>query len=190
VSADHDLSPEERRELAGLVRTRSLRVSKERPFKLASGRESPYFLDMKPVAMSPRGGALIAKGLFAMVREHEIACVGGMESGAIPLVGMVVLVSAASPSPVEGFYVRKQPKGHGTNALIEGNLKPGPVAILEDVVTTGGSSLRAAKAAADEGADVRAVLAVVDREEGGREEIKAKGIEFAALLRLSEIVER
>jgi orotate phosphoribosyltransferase len=183
------LSVEEIRELAALLRDRSLRVSKERPFKLASGRESPYFLDLKPVAMSARGGALIARGLLGMVRDHDVLCVGGMESGAIPLVAMVVLESARSGGPLEGFYVRKQPKGHGTNALIEGNLRPGPVAILEDVVTTGGSALKAAKAAVDGGAEVRAVLAAVDRGEGGAEELRAKGLDFAALLTLRDIVD-
>jgi orotate phosphoribosyltransferase len=188
MSTGGPLAPAEMAELSAMLKERSLRVSWERPFKLASGRESPYFFDLKPVAMSPRGGALIAKGLLALVREHEVGCVGGMESGAIPLVSLVVLESARGGAPVEGFYVRKQPKGHGTNALIEGNLRPGAVAILEDVVTTGGSAMKAAKAAADEGAEVKAVLAVMDREEGGAQEIRGKGMEFASILRLSDLV--
>jgi orotate phosphoribosyltransferase len=141
--------------------------------------------------MSPQGLALIGPlGLEALRAEGwDVDAVGGLTLGADPIAYAISYASAATSNPVRAFTVRKEAKTHGTGKLIEGPFQPGDgVAVIEDVITTGGSALRAVDAVVAAGGTVRGVLALVDREEGGREAIEARGIEVLSLVRAGEIV--
>jgi orotate phosphoribosyltransferase len=149
----------------------------EREVVLASGRRSTFYVDCKQAVLTAEGhflaGWLIGRVLAA--RAPEVTAVGGLTMGADPLVSATCALSYLGGRPLHGFYVRKEPKGHGTQKWIEGDkaLAAGaPVAILEDVVTTGGSSLKAIERARAHGLEVRLVVALVDREEGGRAEVE------------------
>lgn len=159
----------------------------EREVVLSSGQRSNFYIDCRQVSLHAEGHFLIGQ-LFRAVIEHaapEAQAVGGLTLGADPLVSAISLMSFLAGRPLHGFLVRKEPKGHGTGQWIEGqaNLGPGmPVVIVEDVVTTGASTLRAIERARM--ADLRVVhaLGLVDREEGGREVVEAE-VPFTALFR-------
>jgi orotate phosphoribosyltransferase len=177
-------------QLASLLAERSARRG---DFVLASGRRSSLYIDARLTTMSPDGLALIgALGLTAVRREWpDTDAVGGLTLGADPVAYAIALTSASTPHPLRAFTVRKEPKGHGTGRQIEGPYREGDrVVVIEDVITTGGSALRAVDVLRRAGADVLGVLAVVDREEGGREAIEAAGYRVAALATAAEIVAR
>lgn len=174
--------------LVALLAERSTRRGR---FVLASGRESSLYVDARLTTMSPDGLALIGPlGLTAM-RDVGWApdAVGGLTLGADPVAYAIAYASAGAGSPIRAFTVRKEAKQHGTGKLIEGPFRSGDrVVIVEDVITTGGSAQRAIEAVKSAGGTVLGVLAVVDREEGGREALEAQGVAVRALARLSEIV--
>ncbi len=178
-----------RRELLALIRDRSY---ERRRVVLASGRESDFYVDGKQTALHPRGALLIGRLMWERLGAFgPVEAVGGMTLGADPLATATSLVSELEGRGIPAFIVRKEPKGHGTRSWIEGskNLSPGArVVVLEDVVTTGGSSLRAIERIEEEGYRVLGVLALVDREEGGREAIEGRGYRFEALFTRSDIV--
>lgn len=141
--------------------------------------------------MSPDGLALIGPaGLEALrAKGWEVDAVGGLTLGADPISYAISYASAATPAPLRAFTVRKEAKSHGTGKLIEGPFREGDrVAVIEDVITTGGSALRAVEAVRAAGGTVRGVLALVDREEGGAEALKAAGLEVISLVRASEVL--
>ncbi len=143
--------------------------------------------------MSPDGLSLIGSLGLGLLDERgwDVDCIGGLTLGADPIAYAISYASACSPRPRRAFTVRKEPKKHGTAKLIEGPFVPGDrVAVVEDVITSGGSALRAIDAVRAEGGRVVGVLALVDREEGGREAIEARGIPVAALVRAHDIVAR
>ena len=150
------------------------RLSYERrEVTLASGLKSNFYIDCKQTVLTAEGHFLVGSLLLGLVRERapQVEAVGGLTMGADPLASAVSTLSYVSGAPLAAFYVRKEPKGHGTGQWIEGvkSLRPGmPVAILEDVVTTGGSALKAIARAREFGLDVALILGLVDREEGGR----------------------
>ncbi|MGE4299258.1 MAG: orotate phosphoribosyltransferase [Desulfovibrionaceae bacterium] len=151
---------------------------KEGDFTLTSGKKSEYYFDCKQTALHPEGAYLIGKLFVDMLEGVDVMGVGGMTLGADPLVSAVTVVSHLEDRPLPGFIVRKQSKGHGTNQYLEGmaNFRPGDkVAMLEDVVTTGGTLIKACERVRDAGLDIVAVLCVLDREEGGRENLAAAG---------------
>ena len=182
------MSPRE--QLLTLLANRSARRGS---FTLASGRQSSLYIDARLTTMSPDGLALIGPlGLAAM---HDAGwrpdAVGGLTLGADPVSYAIAYASALAGAPVRAFTVRKEAKQHGTGRLIEGPFREGDrVAVVEDVITTGGSALRAVEALRQAGATVIGVLAVVDREEGGREAIEAAGLAVQTLARASDIVQR
>lgn len=150
--------------------------------KLASGRESDFYIDARKSAFLPEAATLIGEALCDRLEPHGLDAVGGMAVGAIPLVDAVLHASMRRKSPLEGFFVRKAAKGHGMQKRIEGRFAKGQrVAILEDVVTSGESALAAADAVEAEGGTVALVLALVDRQEGGREAVAARGYPFEAI---------
>jgi orotate phosphoribosyltransferase len=162
-------------------------------FTLASGRQSTLYIDARLTTMSPDGLALI--GPLALSALHSagwaVDAVGGLTLGADPMSYAIAYASALAGSPVRAFTVRKEAKAHGTGRLIEGPFREGDrVAVVEDVITTGGSALRAAQAVRDAGGIVAGVLALVDREEGGRQALEGAGLPVVALARASEIVAR
>jgi orotate phosphoribosyltransferase len=141
--------------------------------------------------LDPEGGHLIATLVLAALDGAKVDCVGGLEMGAVPLATAVSVMSQARGWPLPAFFVRKQAKEHGARKLVEG-LAPGEtlqgkrVVILEDVTTTGGSSMKAIEAAKAEGAIIERVITVVDRVEGAAETFKAAGIPFQALLTIAD----
>ncbi len=155
-------------------------------FKLTSGKESDFYIDGKQTTLSAEGAYLCGKLLFALLRQQpeKIEAVGGMTLGADPLVTAVSLVSFLEGVPIPAFIVRKESKGHGTGQYLEGrnNLPAGArVALLEDVVTTGGTLLKVIERVEAEGYKVGLVATIVDRQEGGTEALAAKGYQLQAL---------
>lgn len=157
-------------------------------FTLASGRQSSVFFDMKRTMLDPEGANLIAEAALHRLHGIEVDAIGGLVMGAVPIVA-VVCARSFPERPLQGFFVRKQAKDHGTARQIDGNLVPGArVAILEDVTTTGGSALQAVDAVRAAGAEVVCVLTVVDRLEGAAEAFAAAGLRFEALLTSRDFV--
>ena len=170
------------------------RSAKRGRFTLASGRESEFYVDCRLTTMSPEGLALVGpRGLAALDEAGwNVDSVGGLTLGADPVSYAIAYASAiARPPrrPVRAFTVRKEAKQHGTGKLIEGPFRAGDrVAVIEDVITTGGSAKKAIAAVRAAGGEVVGVLALVDREEGGREAIEGEGVPVRALARASDIL--
>lgn len=178
--------------LLQLLATRSAQRGK---FTLSSGRISDLYIDARLTTMSPEGLALIGPLGREALRGAgwRVQAVGGLTLGADPVSYAIAYASAlAGDEPaVRAFTVRKEAKAHGTGRLIEGPFRPGDrVAVIEDVITTGGSALRAVDAITAAGGEVAGVLAVVDREEGGREAIEARGLPVLALVRARDVLTR
>ena len=178
---------------ATLVRLLSQRSVRRGRFTLASGRESSHYVDARLTTMSPEGLAVIGPLALQAIRERGWAAdaVGGLTLGADPIAYATALASVVSPPLVRAFTVRKEAKQHGTGRLIEGPMRESDrVVVIEDVITTGGSALRAAEAVQRAGATVSGILALVDREEGGRGILEAQGFAVICLATLSELLEQ
>ena len=160
-------------------------------FSLASGKKSSHYVNCKPVSLSGPGLLSISTLFFNQIDENDSG-VAGLTLGADPLVSGVVILGAQSGINLSGLIVRKEVKGHGTGAWLEGPLPPkgSVITVLEDVVTTGGSSLKAVEKLRDKGYFVKRVLAIVDREEGGENAMKTAGLDLNSLFSLKQIVER
>jgi orotate phosphoribosyltransferase len=178
-------------------RARLIQLLAERSFErrrvtLASGRESDFFIDCKQTMLTAEGHALIGELMFDLLGElPPCEAVGGVELGGCPLASAVSLVSFQRGRPLNALYVRKAKKDHGTTKLVEGDksLKPGlKVALLEDVVTTGGSSLKAVESLKAAGAQVVGIVALVDRLEGGAETIRASGLPLVTLATRADFI--
>ncbi len=192
ASESDSASSQARRALADLI----FRVSFGRAeITLASGRKSHFYFDMKPTIFSAEGAALIGRLLTPLIWEAGGEYAGGLELGAVPLAALVSQQSSLEGKPVHGFFVRKQPKGHGARKLVEG-LAPGMslagkrVVILEDVTTTGDSAFQAVEACRDLGAEIVMVLTLVDRLEGASDAFAARGAPFRALFTADEFLSR
>ncbi len=165
---------------------RLLEIVKERApmrgdFTLSSGVKSTYYFDLRRVTLSPEGAYLVGKGIFELIRGVD--AVGGMTMGADPIVVAVALVSYLEGEPINAFIVRREPKKHGTQRYIEGELPRGSrVAIVDDVITSGGSILRSIEVVEGEGCQVVKVVAILDRQQGGSAEVRRRGYDFTALL--------
>ena len=172
--------------LRQLIAERSLLTGGD--FTLASGRQSSVFFDMKRSMLDPEGANLIAEAVLRRVEDLNVDAVGGLVMGAVPIVA-VVCARSFPQRPLQGFFVRKEAKDHGTAKRIDGNLAAGArVVILEDVTTTGGSALQAAEVVRAAGAEVVAVVTLVDRMEGAAEAFAAEGLRFEAILRRDDFV--
>ncbi len=171
--------------LIALIRRKALKFG---DFTLASGKKATYYLDCKQVTLDPEGALLIAEGVLDLLGGGQIPkAIGGMAIGADPITAAVVTMSAVRGTPITGFMIRKEPKGHGTNQFVEGPVEPGDdVVIVEDVVTTGGSSLAAIERAEGFGLKVVRVLGIVDRMEGGAQTFSQRGYPFASLLTIRD----
>src|SRR5215468_10074843 len=163
--------------------------------KLASGRVSDFYFNLKPTMLDAEGAALLAQLTLDALAGERIDAIGGLEMGAVPIAGAVAQLSHMTGTPIQAFFVRKKPKEHGARLSIEG-LMPGEtlagkrIVIVEDVTTTGGSAMKAVEALRDAGADIAFVLTIVDREEGATEAFMAQGLDFRALFRASEFLNR
>ena len=155
-------------------------------YTLSSGQKSTYYFDGRRLTLDPEGAFLVGEAFLDRLRGSDAQAVGGLTLGADPIVAAVALTSHLQGRPITGFIVRKEAKGHGTQQAIEGPLVKGSrVAIVDDVCTTGGSLLRAIEAAEDAGCTVVKVLAILDRHQGGSEELIRRGYDFQALLEAS-----
>lgn len=176
--------------LVQLLATRSARRGQ---FTLASGAQSTLYIDARITTMSSDGLSTIGPLAFEALRKSgwNPTAVGGLTLGADPVSYAIAYASATSASPLRAFTVRKEPKTHGTGKLIEGPFEPvDRVAVVEDVITTGGSALKAIDAIRAAGATIVGVIALVDREEGGRDRIEQAGYPVIALTTATEIVSR
>jgi orotate phosphoribosyltransferase len=169
------------------------RSARRGQFTLASGRQSTLYIDARLTTMSPDGLALIGPLALAALRQSswQVDAIGGLTLGADPISYAIAYASASSDAPLRAFTVRKEAKAHGTGRLIEGPFREGDrVAVVEDVITTGGSALRAVEAIRAAGGSVSGVIALVDREEGGRAALEDVGLSVIVLARASEIMGR
>ena len=176
--------------LLSLLAERSARRGQ---FTLASGRQSTLYIDARLTTMSPDGLALIGPLALGAIRSAgwDVDAIGGLTLGADPVSYAIAYASASTDAPLRAFTVRKEAKAHGTGRLIEGPFREGDrVVVIEDVITTGGSALRAVEAIHAAHGVVIGVLALVDREEGGREALESAGLSVLSLARASDIVAR
>jgi orotate phosphoribosyltransferase len=166
------------RRLLELLKDRSFRRAPAgAPFKLASGELSDYFIDGKMTSVSSEGAALIGEVLYEHTRDAGIDAIGGLQVGAVPLATAAAVSYFRHGKPVEGFWVRDGAKDHGTKKLVEGALKPGMrVAVVDDVFTKGGSTLKAVQAVREFGCEVALVVALVDRLRGARKLFRDNGV--------------
>ena len=159
-------------------------------FTLASGRKSSFYIDCRPTTMSAQGLVLIGRMGWAAVRAAgwRPAAVGGLTMGADPVAYAIAAASLSTDTPVDAFSVRKHTKEHGTSRLIEGNFRTGDaVVVVEDVITSGDSARKAIAAVEQAKGRVLGVLAVVDRQEGGRPSLEAQGHSVIALTDVGEL---
>lgn len=179
---------EMKKRLADIILEKSFRFSEE-PFTLSSGLKSNYYFDCKKTSLDPEGMNLIGNIVFDTLKDSAIDAVGGLSLGADPIANSIALVSFQQGRPINPFIVRKDAKGHGTKSRIEGNVKAGDrVAILDDVVTTGASTITAIEAAREAGLVIDRVIVLVDREEGGTENILKYVARIEPVIRRSEIM--
>lgn len=151
-------------------------------FTLASGKQASYYLDCRQITLDARGARLIGEGMLDLLAPNLPDLVGGMAIGADPITAAILTLAGTRGLPLRGVMVRKEPKQHGTGKLVEGPFTAGEsIVIVEDVVTTGGSSLLAIERCEAVGLKVRQVLAIIDRLEGGREAFAARGYDLKTL---------
>jgi orotate phosphoribosyltransferase len=185
------MTEQERNELMQIVRELSY---EEREVTLASGRKSNFYFDGKQTALHARGGLLVGKAFWAIVKTFAgpVDGVGGLTMGADPIATATSIAANLDGQEVHAFIIRKEPKGHGTGQWLEGrkNLPPGSrVVIVEDVTTTGDSSMKAVERARQEGLEVLGIVTLVDREEGARENIEGQGQVLRAVFTRTEVVD-
>jgi orotate phosphoribosyltransferase len=174
----------DRAQLIDLVREKALRFGR---FTLASGKQANYYLDGKQITLDSAGCVLVAEGILELLGDPWPNAVGGMSIGADPITAAVVTMAGVRGRGLKGFMVRKEPKGHGTQKFVEGPVEPGQrVVIVEDVVTTGGSSLMAIERAQAFGLVVEGVVAIIDRLEGGGPAFAERGHRLTSLLTIRD----
>ena len=184
------LQHDHRAELFELIRTRSFGRGK---ILLSSGRESDYYIDMRPTTVHPAGATCVGELVVDALEGVAVDFVGGLEMGAVPIATAAAIASHRRGRHIGAFFVRKKPKDHGAKKLIEGlpkgeTLKGRNVVVIEDVTTTGGSAMQAVAALREEGANIVLVLTIVDRLEGASENFAAEGLRFRALYTADEFL--
>lgn len=175
----------DRTKLIELIQAHALRFG---DFTLASGKKASFYLDCRKVTLHPQGANQIAAGMLELMQENLPDAVGGMAIGADPITAATITLAGQQGLPLLGFIVRKEAKQHGTGQQVEGPVEHGMSAVIvEDVVTSGGSALKAVDAVRQFGLQVDRVLAVVDRLEGGREAMEAAGLELHTLVTVRDL---
>ena len=175
------------RELIGLIESKAL---KRGTFRLASGREASFYIDAKQVVLDAHGSMLVGRAILERLRSLGPlpAAVGGMSIGADPITSAVITMAGIEGLPLKGFMVRKEPKDHGTKKYVEGPVEPGQrVVIVEDVTTTGGSSLLAIDRVHEFGLIVERVVTVIDRLAGAKDAFAARGIPLESLVTIRDL---
>jgi len=177
-------------ELIDLLVTKSLQVASSPVFKLASGKTSNVYIDCRKTTFNAKGKRLVGSLIFDRIRHLEVDAIGGLVLGAVPIADAVSQFSADKDRPIDAFAVRATPKEHGLKNIIEGDIDKGDrVVIVDDVATTGGSTIAAIRAARDFGLDIVKVIVLVDRQEGGRENILKEGVDFEAIITKQDLLD-
>jgi orotate phosphoribosyltransferase len=184
----------EREELRQLLLAKSVKTG---TFTLASGKQSDLYVDCRVTTLDARGAVLVGHCLHALLKQEsqrlavEPGCLGGLTLGADPLALATAITSSlrGDHPPIQAFTVRKEPKGHGRGRRIEGNFDPAqPLVVVDDVITTGDSTLKAIRAVEEEGGKVAFVLVLVDRQEGGRQNIESQGYPVASVFTRAQLL--
>jgi orotate phosphoribosyltransferase len=175
--------------LGKIILERSFKYSDNPPFTLASGRLSNFYFNCKPTTLDPEGMNLIGGIIFDMVKDSSITAAGGLTLGADPIANALSVISYQKGKPIKSFIVRKDAKDHGTRSAIEGSVAAGDrVLIIDDVITTGGSTITAIEQARKAGLIVDSVITLIDREEGGRENILQHVESIRSILTRTEVM--
>ena len=160
-----------------------------REFTLASGKTSNFYCDARITTLDPEGATLCGKIFLQMLGDFSVDAVGGYSIGADPIVTAIAVISHLEKKALQAFIIRKEDKGHGTRKMIEGNFKAGDrVALFDDVITSGGSIIKGAKQVEAQGGQVEVIMAVLDREEGGRETIEGQGYRFMSIFTKKDLL--
>ena len=175
--------------LGKIILEKSFKYSENSPFTLASGKQSNNYFNCKPTTLDPEGMNLIGAIIFDMLKNTDITAAGGLTLGADPIANALSVISYQKGNPIKSFIVRKDIKDHGTKSAIEGNVVPGEkIVIIDDVITTGGSTITAIEQARKSGLKVEMVITLIDREEGGRENILKYVDNIKSVLTRTEIM--
>ncbi len=174
----------DKEELKSLIKEKSLEFG---DFTLASGKKASYYLDCRKLTLSAKGANQVAAGILDLLEGDMPDAVGGMAIGADPITASIITLAGQRDLPLAGFIVRKETKEHGKGQDVEGPVVPGQrVVIVEDVVTTGGSSVKAIEKVEAFGLTVVGVIAIIDRLEGGAEAFTSRGYKFQSLLTIED----
>jgi orotate phosphoribosyltransferase len=180
-----------KKRLIELILKRSFKYTTKPTFTLASGKKSNFYFNCKPTTLNHEGMFLVGNLLFQLIKKQKtwkVHAVGGLTLGADPVAYAIAYTAHLKGMPMEAFVVRKEPKKHGTMLWIEGNVKRGDrVLIVEDVITTGSSTIKAVKRAKQCGLKVKGVVVLIDRQEGGKEAIEKMGVSVKSLLTKEDI---
>ncbi len=180
-----------KQELIDLLYERSFKYTETPTFKLVSGRMSRFYVNCKPTTLSPRGMYLAGHLVYEQLRRKNVKAVGGLTFGADPIAVATAFASELEKGPINAFSIRKTQKDHGIVKWVEGDVEPGQrVAIIDDVATTGGSTIKAINRACEEGLEVVTAVILVDRQEGGLDNIRAHVDDVAAIVTKEELLAR
>jgi orotate phosphoribosyltransferase len=180
-----------REELIDMLCRKSFKFSEKPIFKLVSGRMSRFYVNCKPVTLCARGIFLAGHLLFEAVKDDKVTAVGGLTFGADPLAVATAFASELNAQPINAFSIRKTRKDHGMVRWIEGDIQAGArVAIIDDVATTGGSTIKAIERARTEGLEVAKAVIFVDRQEGGLDNIRRHVANVTCIITRDELIER
>ncbi len=176
--------------LMEIILAKSFQYSEEPTFKLVSGGVSNFYFNCKPTMLDPEGKELIGRLIFSTIRELQVAGIGGLELGSVPISSAVSLISQLEGQPIKEFIVRKEKKDHGIPAKVEGEWDAGEkVVVVDDVITTGGSTIKAIEAVQKLGLEVAKVVVLVDREEmNGRQNIEKLCPQVEPLIKRTEVM--
>ena len=174
----------DREKLIALVREKALQFG---DFTLASGKKASFYLDCRKLTLDSQGINQVAAGMLSLLKDDMPDAVGGMAIGADPITAGIITIAGQQKTPLKGFIVRKEEKQHGAGRMVEGPVEPGDSAVIvEDVVTTGGSSLKAIQHAEAFGLKIKGVVAIIDRLEGGSQAFADAGYELRTLLTIRD----
>jgi len=180
-----------KQELIRIICKKSFKYSQEASFKLVSGKMSHFYVNCKPTTMSPRGMFLVGHLVFDAIKDLKPDGIGGLTFGADPVAVATAFVSGLKGKPINAFSIRKAKKDHGIVKWIEGDMNPGQrVVIIDDVVTTGGSTIKAIERSSSEGLDVVKAVILVDRQEGGLENIRQHVKDVTAIITRDDLMEQ
>ena len=180
-----------KRELIDMLCRKSFQYSQQPIFKLVSGRMSHFYVNCKPTTLNPRGMFLVGHLLYERLQGASVTAVGGLTFGADPVAFAAAFASELGQNPIKAFSIRKTQKDHGIVKWVEGDVQKGErIAIVDDVATTGGSTITAIERARSEGLDVVTAVVLVDRQEGGLDNIRRHVADVSAIITRDELLER